>query len=213
MISEYFELLAAAGAGGGLIFAAHTLLKNIRHNEPLNESAVKVLQNTNSNLQNDKFTLESRIILYEQNSAKQATKIHELEKTIIELKLKIEIMEFAPFHIPLPMWMKNQFHVLDYINDEYEKVFLLPRGLTKEDYLGKTDYEVWPREVADAFALNDAEVLKTGTSFNGREKITDNLGNVSKWRIMKFLRPLPRGVCGIAFPDNGYIEHYLKEHK
>lgn len=200
-------------AGGGLLFIIHIIILSIKGREPLNETAAKVLQNANSNLRDDKFTLERRILLYEQDSNKQTNKIHELEKEIIELTLKIEVMEFAPFHLPLPMWMKNEKLVLDYINDEYERVFLSPRGLKKEDYLGKSDFEVWPEKVAEMFREHDAEVLKTGTSFNGREDVVDENGKVTKWRVMKFIRKIPRGVCGVAFPDNGYIETYLNEQR
>jgi len=45
-----------------------------------------------------------------------------------------------------------------FINQEWKKLF----DKNKEDVIGKTDYEIFPRELADRFTRNDKVVLKTG---------------------------------------------------
>ena len=37
-------------------------------------------------------------------------------------------------------------------------------GITPEEWLGKTDHEIWPQSVAHSIRLNDEEVLASGAS-------------------------------------------------
>lgn len=194
--------IAAAGVGalGNWVFVRH------RRNraDDLTGYAAQLITDEN-------FELRQRLNLVESYNAAHIKKIADLERQLFELRHKLEVMEFAPFSIPLPMWMKGPFGVIDFINDEYEETFLKPRGLTRDDYLGKTDFEIWPREVAEEYRKHDQEVMETERTFNGRETVVDNTGKEIKWRVMKFFRKIPRGVVGIAFPDNGYFETYFQQ--
>ena len=204
---NYYAEIIAAFVGAGAAVGAHQLSRLRKSSGGgLNEYAAQMLKD-------EIFELRQRINLVEGYNAQHIKKIAELERDNFELRHQIEIMKFAPFSIPLPMWMKNSFGVVDFVNDEYEKTFLAPRGLTKEDYLGKTDHAVWPREVAEEYVQNDKEVMQTGKTFNGRETVPDAVGQQAKWRIMKFIRKVPLGVAGIAFPDNGYFEKYFEQKK
>lgn len=42
------------------------------------------------------------------------------------------------------------------INRHYERLF----GVSREDILGQTDYEIFPSDVAEAFRLNDQKVIE-----------------------------------------------------
>lgn len=92
---------------------------------------------------------------------KQTEKI---AKLTIELATKYapdlavkEFMDNAPF----PAWTKiagegGTIPVMWHINSNYE----LDYKVSKEFYVGKTDYQVWPLEVADGFYKTDLFVLQ-----------------------------------------------------
>jgi cytochrome b involved in lipid metabolism len=193
-------LIGAAGS------ATVHMVASRRKPEPLNEYAARMIREENDQLKQE-------INVVNNYNAKHVQNIAKLERTVFELQHKIEIMEFAPFSIPLPMWMKNQFGIVDFLNDEYVDTFLKPFGKAKEDYIGKTDFDVWPKEVAEEYRRHDMQVLNDGLVFNARETVIGPLGEKTKWRIMKFLRKVPRGTVGIAFPDNGYFDVYMNQKK
>jgi PAS domain S-box-containing protein len=74
-------------------------------------------------------------------------------------------------------------------------------GLTIEQNLGKTDHDLFPREVADAFRRDDEEVLRTGRVRTFEESFAVR-GRRYTYLTSKFPLPgesgRPIGVCGIA---------------
>lgn len=196
-LTEIAVLLAGLAGGASIHFAVRK-----KDPEALNEYAARMIREENDQLKQE-------INLVNGYNAKHVQEIARLERKVFELQHKIEIMEFAPFSIPLPMWMKNQFGVVDFLNDEYVDTFLKPLGKEKNDYVGKTDFDVWPKAIAEEYRKHDMKVLRTGKVFNSRETVTGPLGQKTKWRVMKFLRKVPRGTVGIAFPDNGYFDIYM----
>jgi PAS domain S-box-containing protein len=59
------------------------------------------------------------------------------------------------------------------INSHYEKLF----NITAEEIRGQSVYDIFPKEVADAFRANDLRVLQTGTAVQSEEVVpqTDGL--------------------------------------
>ena len=51
-------------------------------------------------------------------------------------------------------------------------------GHTREDLLGKSDYDFFPKEQADVFWQKDEDVLKSGKININEETITDAAGNI-----------------------------------
>jgi PAS domain S-box-containing protein len=74
-------------------------------------------------------------------------------------------------------------------------------GLSVEQNLGKTDHELFPRAVADAFRRDDQEVLRTG-QVRTFEETFEVRGRRFTYLTSKFPLPgesgRPIGVCGIA---------------
>jgi PAS domain S-box-containing protein len=60
-------------------------------------------------------------------------------------------------HLPGVAFMKNREGHYVYYNEAAQGLF----QLDPEDFLGKTDYEVWPVEYAERFVTNDREVIRT----------------------------------------------------
>jgi hypothetical protein len=103
---------------------------------------------------------------------------------------------------PVPAWIKgpvedNQFSMI-VVNAEFTARY----GKTQEQLKGKTDHEVWSKEIADGFLAIDREVAKTGratisqvtTMIDGEPTIETTI----KFRIM--LDTGEWGVAGFIFP-------------
>ena len=83
------------------------------------------------------------------------------------------------------------------VNREYERLF----GLTREQITGKTDYDIFPREAADAFRANDLTVLGAGAPMEFEETVPhdDRMHTyISNKFPMRDAAGIPSGVCGIS---------------
>lgn len=120
-----------------------------------------------------------------------------------EWTLKIEMFESAHNDLPVPMWLKDEKGKMLSLNGAYEQTFLLPRGFSKDDYIGKYDSDVWPADTAVSWEANDLYVYTTGETWNGTEVVPDKDDNPIVWRITKFVRKangIKLGIGGIAVP-------------
>jgi hypothetical protein len=70
-------------------------------------------------------------------------------------------MESSYMHIPLPSWLKDIDGTMLAVNDAYEMYFLIPNGFVKSDYIGKTDSDVWPENVAQEFIESDIRTMQS----------------------------------------------------
>ncbi len=71
-----------------------------------------------------------------------------------------------------PIFVKDEKHRLVLVNDAECKLIGHPR----EEILGKTDYDFFPKEQVDVFWEKDDEVFRTGKENSNEEVITDNAG-------------------------------------
>lgn len=93
------------------------------------------------------------------------------------------------------------------LNDEYEKIFLNPLGIKKEDYIGKRDAEIWPDEFASKFKAVDYTVQRTGGVWVGMEWVIVN-DSAQRWQVIKYPAKVGRsvvGVGGFAIPPKNSI--------
>jgi PAS domain S-box-containing protein len=80
-------------------------------------------------------------------------------------------------------WMKDDEGRHIFLSRNYEKRF----GANLENWLGKTDFDLWPREIAEEFLKNDLAVLNSGKHVETIEKAIDSDGSTSWWLNSKFL--------------------------
>ncbi|MDP6043971.1 MAG: PAS domain-containing protein, partial [Phycisphaerae bacterium] len=80
-------------------------------------------------------------------------------------------------------WMKDEDGRHVFLSDNYQKRFQVEFN----DWEGKTDFELWPRETAEEFRRNDLEVLRKGESIEVVERTTNRDGGVSWWLNNKFM--------------------------
>lgn len=129
---------------------------------------VKVLYNRVENLEGQ----YRKVAIMNQAQAANITKL------TIQLATKYEpdqaVKEYIE-NMPFPAWVKvtqgeadDQEFVMWYLNEEYERMFSIP----KERYIGKTDFDIWPKDIALGFYVNDLAVLNSSTSNCSDERIT-----------------------------------------
>jgi two-component system sensor kinase FixL len=121
------------------------------------------------------------------------------ERKRSEEALRESEMRFAQFmyHLPGVAFMKDATGHYLYVNEAFERFFHRKVG----DYVGKTDDEVWPLEVAAELQENDQLVLRSGKVLQTTETIPHDDG-LHQWLVTKFPilndRGTPRIVAGVA---------------
>lgn len=79
-------------------------------------------------------------------------------------------------------WMKDAEGRYVYLSPNFERRF----GVKLADWQGKTDAELWPREIADAFGANDTAVLRDNRVIEAVEEAQNPDGSRSWWQSHKF---------------------------
>ena len=196
---DYIEIISAA-VGGGFLTKLFDYLMNLRKAESDDfDTIVAQWQQDNERLrQENKEHKDRQDELYK--------KIAEHEKKLSALNAKLLVMESSYMHIPLPSWLKDIDGTMLAVNDAYEMYFLIPNGFVKSDYIGKTDSDVWPENIAQEFISNDILTLQSEKKiWFGKETILIKDVDVSdNWRVLKYVRyagNIAVGVAGIAIPS------------
>ena len=196
---DYIEIISAA-VGGGFLTKLFDYLMNLRKAESDDfDTIVAQWQQDNERLrQENKEHKDRQDELYK--------KIAEHEKKLSALNAKLLVMESSYMHIPLPSWLKDIDGTMLAVNDAYEMYFLIPNGFVKSDYIGKTDSDVWPENVAQEFISNDILTLQSEKKiWFGKETILIKDVDVSdNWRVLKYVRyagNIAVGIAGIAIPS------------
>ncbi len=115
---------------------------------------------------------------------------------------------------PNVAWMKDDEGRYVYINKSYERRF----GVKTDSWLGKTDFDIWPREIAEGYRQNDRIVLETGRTVETTETAPDANGNTTYWRKFKFLCKDTQGRKyvaggGIDVTESKRLEERLQEER
>ena len=87
--------------------------------------------------------------------ARDVTEHHKAEQEITRAK---QFLETIFESLPLPMLVKTSSRKLIFANPAYAEIV----GLSRDDIIGKTDYEIFPKEAADRFRKTDDEILHAG---------------------------------------------------
>ncbi len=97
--------------------------------------------------------------------------------------LKQSQQRFAAFmrHLPGVAFMKNREGQYVFYNEAAQGLF----QLDPQDFLGKTDHEVWPVEYADRFVSNDREVIRAKALVETVDPIPHKHA-VHHWLIYRF---------------------------
>lgn len=128
--------------------------------------AVGFLRDISENKQFERKILELNANL-EQKAA-------ELEIANKELQSRQNFIDSVLNAVSDPLIVKDSQHRWVLVNDS----FCYMTGLSREELINKSDYEVFPSEQAQIFWQKDNLVLETGTIVENEEYLTDVLGQV-----------------------------------
>lgn len=73
---------------------------------------------------------------------------------------KLKVKNWSVDFLPIPYWIKEKQgdkFIMIYLNDAYEKEYLIPNGFKKEDYLNNSDNAIWSDKISAAFNDNDLD--------------------------------------------------------
>lgn len=83
------------------------------------------------------------------------SKAQENEETIKEQSYILEARKQSPNL----SWVKDENLVLLELNDAFVDILLTPNGLSREDYIGHTDFEVWDSVSASEYQKFDRKAM------------------------------------------------------
>lgn len=114
-----------------------------------------------------------------------------------------ERLQAILYNAPAVIYLKDTEGRYLLVNRQFETIF----HITKEQFLGKNDYDFFPKETADACRANDCQILKIGTALEFEEAVPHDDG-IHTYISIKF--PLKNragvtyGVCGISTDITDY---------
>ena len=92
-------------------------------------------------------------------------RITELEKTESRHRVSDELLRKTEFqqkailnNIPDIAWLKDKESRFIMVNEPFGKAC----GHKPEDLVGKTDLDIWPKELAERYRADDREVMESG---------------------------------------------------
>lgn len=75
-------------------------------------------------------------------------------------------------NLPFLAWLKNKEGRFEAVNEPFARKC----GLTVENVIGKTDFDVWPKDLAEKYTADDKLVMDSGKKMNKEEEVQDNKG-------------------------------------
>ena len=125
---------------------------------------------------------------------------------VVELEAKVRLnldehellAEFLDA-LPFPAWIKkyreedNSF-VMHILNQQFTADF----GYTSNQFVGKTDYDIHDKDLADDYHLGDSAVLRTGLADIREHAFFDRSGNERLLYIYSFAIILPNGKAAVG---------------
>lgn len=136
-------------------------------------------------------------IRLENQKAKLEQEIAERKKAEYALRESDERLQSILDNSPACIYIKDTQGRYRLINRMFEKLFHVER----DSFIGKTDYDIGPWEIADAFHRNDTEVIKLGHAIQVEEEACHDDG-LHSYLSLKFPLLSTKGkiyaVCGIS---------------
>ena len=137
--------------------------------------------------------LMTLFFFWNRKMAKEIEKRKEAEARIIQEKVHTDNMLNTITEL---IFSKDLNLVYTNVND----AFCTFMGLKKEQIIGKSDYDIFPKEVADSITAMDREVLQSGESLYFEEQVPNAQGALrylfTQKHLLKDQRGIPYGMGG-----------------
>lgn len=189
-----FSTIITFLGGGAAIGFLTWLINNRKDRREGLKQIIDLYKEDNVRLRQEFEELKS---LFEMHRERNIVNEKQNEQMIQQLRIQVNIMESTHLDLPIPQWLKDTQGIMLSINTAYEDAF----GVKSMDYVGKTDYEIWDKEIADGFTANDKAVMLTKKHIQQQELIRNEF-HEGRWEVVKFPRYEGRtliGIGGIAF--------------
>lgn len=118
-------------------------------------------------------------ILYHEGVSQDITERKRIER---ELRDSEERFRLFMDNSPTIVWIKDDRGRYVYVNKNCENRY----GIRSEDWIGKTDAELWVPEIAESFRKNDLAVMEAGQPMEIVEEAGETDGSRSFWLSSKF---------------------------
>ncbi len=127
------------------------------------------------------------LIMRAEHAAKQKLNVEISERKKVEAELRVSQKRFHTFvdSGPFAAFMKDEAGRYVYVNKLCQKNW----NLDSENWLGRTDYELYSKELADVYVANDRHAIKGGTFVQFEEEALAPDGRTQHWSTTKF--PVP----------------------
>lgn len=112
-----------------------------------------------------------------------------LQERNLNLKQNMIIFNRNYEGFPLPVWQKvkrGEGFIMQYVNPIYVKFFGHDFEYDKYKIIGTSDFDTFPKKVAQLYYENDIVVSRTGKELESIEESIDKNGNVVKLKIIKW---------------------------
>jgi diguanylate cyclase (GGDEF)-like protein/PAS domain S-box-containing protein len=140
--------------------------------------------------------------------ARQITTHIELKKKTIALHTEVEVLNRMACELEINNSRFRAFldasPMAAFIKDEEGRMVYCNRALTDrfgaipEDWIGKTDFETWPREIAEKFHNTDLQVLEQNRTFHYEDRTLGPDGRTVTWDVHKYPLMDASGGRGVA---------------
>jgi PAS domain-containing protein len=177
--------------GGGLIgkYFAHQQEKRKQGTSEFRELMIERKNYTTE--------LSERIDELEKLIETQTQIMRQQSEEINKLRMQLITLENSANDAPLPIWLKDNNGYMIFLNSYYEDMFLTPAGKTIDDYIGKSDVDVWGEEIGEEYRGNDLEVHYNRKAIRYVENVKVN-GVESAIEVLKYPRFYKNQVIGIG---------------
>tara|TARA_R110002012_G_scaffold320805_1_gene545661 strand:- start:5553 stop:6206 length:654 start_codon:yes stop_codon:yes gene_type:complete len=138
----------------------------------------------------------------EGENVKMQAEIRNIRRDQEKIKNSLLLLSMSEDNYPAPKWLKSVDGVMLRLNKAYEKEFLLPFDITRDDYIGHTDFEIWPHEVAKKFREKDQMVIRSGEPITDIETVEYPDGTKENLEVTKY----PWTINGTVFGVAGYVD-------
>ena len=143
------------------------------------QQAQRALQQLNTELEARVVQRTSELSTTNKYLASEIEQRRQVERELQQSQVRLQaIVDNAPSVI----YLKEPEGRLQLVNQEFETIF----GLTSAEAVGKTDRELFPPEIASAFAINDRRVMATGKPIQTEEVALQADGKLHTYLSLKF---------------------------
>jgi diguanylate cyclase (GGDEF)-like protein/PAS domain S-box-containing protein len=85
-------------------------------------------------------------------------------------------------HAPFLAFIKDAQGRFLFYNERMAERF----AVSQTEWLGKSDFEIWPESIAETMHRNDQDVIENGVPVDRMEETRDGEGAVTRWKVHKF---------------------------